>query len=779
MRPSTCRKMKNYSPPGFRIREGVILAAALALSIATSSALAQTTTATTDDISVSNTAPVKLSAFEVQAGDLGRYQSSDASSGGRVATDLFSSAETINVVTGELLADVGAERILDALIYTPSVTESTIPNGLDRITVRGFQVEGQTVDGFYIDETQSNIDTALIDHIEVVLGPNAILAPTGSPGGTINTITKKPSYQAQTTLSIEAGLFDYGGLVLDSTGPLAPDSKLAYRLVADVHDYDDYYDGTKDESYTIAPMLTYQFAQGTKLTVQALLDHAHFTNYLGLPVDPSSGSTNDASILAGLSRTASPYNDNDVYREQDEKSVSALFTSSITDNLSVRVAARFDNFFLHTNQETISGPSGGSIDPLTGLFTPGVAYGPGPSYTPSPAAQPNGTYSMGGAIEIFQFYTFDFQNDWVYKKEFAGGDSTTGAGYAYNHRWARGANPIYYEQGITGPTFNIFTQPYPSGYTIGDVEEADSPVTTTNELYANEVLRFWDKRISVSGGVSHVQSKSDDPVAIGNDEDTVIDASQDSYNYGIVFIPIPQLSLYADHSENASPVASNISPPGTPAFSIGKDDEIGVRVQLMDKRLSFALDHFEIKQTAYDIPNPGNLTVPVPNPLLPDLFSDRTAKGWEFQGSYQFTKEFSLIGNYSNFTNRDPNNVPFRDTAEKSGALMARYAFVDGALKGFFVTANVNYLGRRPGDAASGLTDASTSTDVIPEQPTYWIPERTLYNLSAGFTWNKMWTVQVFVDNIFDKKYIEASLNRNLVTPGPGTNLRGVITYRF
>jgi iron complex outermembrane receptor protein len=770
--------MKNHPLPGFRSRARYV-AALFATCIAATSALAQATAPAPDTASVSSTEPVKLSAFEVQGGSLGRYQTADASSGGRVAVDLFTSPQTINVVTSQLLSDVGASRILDALIYTPSVTESTIPNGLDRITVRGFQVEGQTVDGFYIDETQQNIDPALLDRIEVVLGPNAILQPTGSPGGTINNVTKKPLFQAQTSVTLQAGLFDYGGLVLDSTGPLAPGSKFAYRVVADVHDYDGYYDGTKNNSYLISPMLTYQFSAGTKLTVQVEVDHAHFTNYLGLPIDPSSGSNNDAQILAGASLKAGPYDDDDVYRNQDQQAYSALFTSAITDKLSVRVAARFDNFYLHTNQMTLSGPSGGSTDPLTGLYTPGVTYGPGPAYTPSPAPQPDGIYNRGGAIEIFQFYTFDFQNDWVYKQDFTGGDSTTSVGFAYNHRWARGDNPIYYEQSITGMPFDIFMPPYPSGYTVGDVEEADSPVNTTKEYYANEVLSFWDKRISVSGGVSNVESISHDPVAIGNSEDTQVDASQDSYNYGIVFVPIPELSLYADHSEDASPVASNISPPGTPAFSIGKDDEFGARVQLMNKRLLFSVDHFEIKQTAYDIPNPANLAVPVPNPLLPDLFSDRTAKGWEFQVGYEITREFSLIANYSTFTNRDPNNVPFRDTAEKSGAIMARYELVDGPAKGLFATANMNYLGRRPGTAASGLTDASTVTNVIPNEPTFWIGARTLYNASVGYTWNKVWTLQVYVDNIFDKKYIEASLNRNLAYPGPGTNLRADLTYKF
>ena len=145
----------------------------------------------------------------------------------------------------------------------------------------------------------------------------------------------------------------------------------------------------------------------------------------------------------------------------------------------------------------------------------------------------------------------------------------------------------------------------------------------------------------------------------------------------------------------------------------------------------------------------------------------------------EISNSLSLLGNYSKFTNRDPNDVPFRDTAEESYAVMLRYEFKENALKGLFFTVNLNYLGRRPGDAASGLTDASTSTNVIPEEPTFWLPSRTLCNASVGYNWRKTWSIQIFVDNVFDTKYLAASLNRFLVYPGEGINLRGAVTYKF
>ncbi|MEO6873847.1 MAG: TonB-dependent receptor plug domain-containing protein, partial [Opitutaceae bacterium] len=257
---------------------------------------------------------VNLSKFEVSGAQPNRYEASDVSSGGRVRTNLFDSPQTINVVTSDLLKDVDAVRILDALKYVPGITESTIPNGLDRITVRGFQIDGATVDGFY-DITQGNIDPVTIDRIEVVKGPNAILSPTGSPGGTINNVTKKPLFTSPTTtLRTQYGVYDAGSVELDSTGRIGDaSSKFAYRMIADIRDYDNYYGNTSTKGHTIAPSLAYQFNPTTKLVVQAEFSSWTAGAYLGIPIDPSSGPNNEAHLLAGVSDTAPVYAD-DIYR---------------------------------------------------------------------------------------------------------------------------------------------------------------------------------------------------------------------------------------------------------------------------------------------------------------------------------------------------------------------------------------------------------------------------------------------------------------------------------
>jgi len=125
---------------------------------------------------------VRLSPFAVEErADMGRYQAAQVSSGSRIRMDLMEATQGISVVTNEFMTDVGTGRILDAVKYVAGVGASHDPNAMDTMNVRGFQSIGSsTLDGF----TQNNIsnsDPIIIDRIEVLKGPNAILSPKVCP----------------------------------------------------------------------------------------------------------------------------------------------------------------------------------------------------------------------------------------------------------------------------------------------------------------------------------------------------------------------------------------------------------------------------------------------------------------------------------------------------------------------------------------------------------------------------------------------------------------------
>jgi iron complex outermembrane receptor protein len=720
---------------------------------------------------------VKLSVFEVAAAAPNRYQAAEVTSGGRLRTAIFDSPQTINVVTDALLKDVGAVRILDALKYVSAVTESTIPNGLDRITVRGFQVDGATIDGFF-DIAQSNLDPLTIERIEVVKGPNAILSPTGSPGGTINNVTRKPFFAApRHSVRLDYGAFDAGSVELDSGGRVGEkNSPFAYRLVAAYRDFDNYYGNTATKRHTIAPSLAYQFNPRTKLTLHAEFSTWTAGGHLGIPIDPSAGSTNRARLLAGVPPTKAVYAD-DIYRHDKRSTYRAIFTSELTDHLSVRVAAR-QIFYRLDDQSLVFNPNvpGGDRNPLTGLWTPGLIYGPAPAFTPSPAPAQSRTFNRANQRSTVTDKKQNFQNDWVYQQKFGDVPSTTSVGFAYTRRLPDGAQTVLNENLTNTPLNfdNIVLTPLTHTGIFGTRENNKE---LTRQYYANQSLGFLDNRVILSGGVSKIEARNlTNRLLTGLN--IVTNADKNTVNYGIVGKPAQNVSLFFGHSENASPVANSSSPAGTPPFSVGNQDEFGARIRLLNDRFQAGVTYFNIEQSAFTVPNPANLVFPRPTPPLPNVFSDRIAKGWEFEATYEIAKGFTVIGNYADFTNRDPNNVPFRGTAEKSGAAWMRYEFLTGDLKGVNVSIGTNYSAEKPGDAASGFTAASTSTNLIPSLPSFYLPARTLVDLSVGYV-RGVWSFQANVDNVFDKRYLAASLNRNLVWAGPGINLRTSATYRF
>jgi iron complex outermembrane receptor protein len=500
--------------------------------------------------------------------------------------------------------------------------------------------------------------------------------------------------------------------------------------------------------------------------------------YLGIPIDPSAGSTNTATLLAGVPFTRAVYAD-DIYRTDKRSTYRAVFTSDLTDELSVRVAARQTYFEMDNQGLNFAAPiPGGARDPRTGLYTPGLVYGPGPTFTASPAPAQSRIFNRGGQRSTVTAKAQNFQNDWVYRAKLGDVQSVTNAGFAYTRRQPDGAQFVINEN-LTHTPLNFDGVVISPLTNTGVINTRDFSSDLTRQFYVNESVTALDGRLIVSGGVSRLAvSNSTVRLLATVNNTTSINNEKNTVNYGVVVKPVKDVSLFYGHSENASAVATNLTPVGTPDFSVGDQDEFGARVRLLENRLQVGVTYYKIAQNAFSIPNPANLTVPAPIPPAPLLYSDREAKGWEIEATFEVVKGLTLIGNYTDFTNRDPNNIPFRGTAEKSSAVWARYEFIKGELKGFSASLGTNWTDKRPGDSAGGFTAASTPTNLIPNQPTFYLPARTLVDASFGYT-RADWSLQANVDNVFDKKYLSASLSRNAVYAGTGINLRVSATYRF
>ena len=706
---------------------------------------------------------ISMSPFEVSdSANIGRDTTLESTSAGRVRADIMDSSQSVSVITEEMIEDIAPGRIVEVAQYVAGITDSTLPTAWERTNIRGFQSDGRTVDGITYGTFPTygfqNMDPAIIERIEIVKGPNSILAPQPtSPGGTINSITKKPLFRDFGAVNLRWGEFDANSGFLDVNRVVS--SNLAVRLVGSERNWDNWWKGSHVHSTTLMPSVTCRFSAHAQATVQYVYTNWKASNYLGLPIDPTSTATTPARILAGVPRDLDIYSD-DLFRSTRQHEFKAFFTARLWQGIQMRLAAAYNTNTAHLTQLTI-GPkdgNGGGYDPSTGLWHYGLNYESTPPYTPTPiATPPSRIFLREGVEQFFDPRQRNFQNDYAYLLEKSRLKSTTVAGFAY-----RDARSSSRTNNLRAAEFDI--DHYADAPLI--LATRGSPSRSTNrfrQLYLSENLALFRNRLVLNAAESwqaHYTTRK---------------AHKQVNSLGAVIKPIgDSVSLYAaDIETEVDPTA--LRP------SSARQKEFGARMKVWDARLYLSVSHFDISQKNFSSTNPGALLVPRPAGSLGLIYSDRTAKGWEYELRAQPTKSLSIIGNFTRFKNRDQNNVEYRGVAEKAGGVFASYAFRKEnlpALAGVRLAVGVNYLGKRPGDTPFPDTFL-TPTRVVPAQPSFYLGSRTLVNLTLAYQSRHRWGVQVNVDNALDTEYLWTSGQRNSVFPGTPRNIRVSLRYGF
>src|SRR5262249_27959931 len=149
------------------------------------------------------------------------------------------------------------------------------------------------------------------------------------------------------------------------------------------------------------------------------------------------------------------------------------------------------------------------------------------------------------------------------------------------------------------------------------------------------------------------------------------------------------------------------------------------------------------------------------------------SKGWEAEASWAVTKNLTLIGNWSDFTYRQPTGVRIRAVPDKIWALFADYHFTDGKLAGFGANISVDSKSDMVGESVTALTTPKPLAGVtetypgvapgfVPQQASYKYDGRTLTNLGLYYK-AKTWTARVQVNNLFDEEYIAVGGSRTAI----------------
>lgn len=728
---------------------------------------------------------VVLSTFTVSADNADRYRAADAISAVRVRAPLIDTASSITVITRDMMDDIGPNRVFDVTRYVAGVQEGRGVQFQDRMIIRGFETQNgaRTVDNFLQSADSDNIDEAVVDRIEVTKGPNAILSPAGAPGGSLNIITKSPTFRKQRSFSATLGFFDAQKFTLDAAGPIASSDRFAYRFVLSGQDSERYWG---DDSYikgtAIAPMLAWKLSDKTLLTVKLVAAEHRITREPLFILSPNTtSSTDDPQLLPGISPSGlngiQPWS----HVETHSADLFATLTSSLNENISYRLAANARHLLEDHDQNFLSTPGlSNRYNPVNGELTQDSTWALQNSALPynsttnpyvptfSPWIDPTNIPNRG-QIQWSRRNTANFQADLVGNYKFGALSSQTVLGVA----WSRQMGDSRVKDPGPMPGINLFNPTaaaypaYPAALTANQLS------TYTNvQMFVNQRLGFLEDRLYVTGGLLRYDTRTTARNALTTPTNSILDDARNMWSISALYKVRPNISLYASRSNNASPVIAN----NLPLWRAGEQDEFGFKTEWFGQKLSLNGSYFEIAQTNVTVPNPAFQT----DPTQPQtLVSDLSNHGFELEVMGAVNKNLSIIATYSSLKMRDALGRMVRGVADRNASALVNYRFLDGGLKNLSVNFGVVYNGKRAGDVPDGNF---TQLNVVKQVSFYLKPQYTT-TLGFNYKWNDRFTSRLTVDNVFDDKdYVSVAGGRisgTGLTTQPGRNVRLTTTITF
>ncbi|UNK50689.1 TonB-dependent receptor [Lysobacter sp. S4-A87] len=722
---------------------------------------------------------------------------------------LLDTPQTITVVTKEVMDQQNLIGLRDVLSTLPGITFGAGEGGGgygDSITLRGFNANSDiTTDNVRDSAQYTRSDTFNLDAIELINGSNSVYSGAGSVGGNINLVSKTARKGDFTVLQGGAGTDSYGRITVDSNTDF--DNGTAFRLNAMVHRNDapgrDY---ERFKRWGIAPSLAFGLGSDTRFTASYLHQSDNNIPQYGVPYFSTYGGP-----LPGVD-PSNYYGYHNIDRQKiDVDMLTGVFEHDFSDRMTLRSLARYQQV---DQLSVVDAPQGtwcleSGVNPATGLACPRQLR-PG-SYQPR---GPRGhSRDTSNSIAISQtdltsrFATGSIQHALVAGISFSreGFDLDT-VNLLRNPNGSPATLPI---MSLTNPD-SLWTGP------INPVLVGRTEGTQDNQaVYVFDTLEF-NEQWMLNLGARYEHNEGDSvtwnvktftaPTAANPNPDNTnigailgrnpVAANEDdlfSYRAGLVYKPRKNGTLYASFSNSTTPskasvngscIASGTS--GTASCNVAPENavnyEIGTKWDIAD-RLALTASVFRNDRENYKVPDPLN-------PLNPSGEQQRDGEarvdGVTLGAAGQLSHYWSIFANVTFLDSEvlqgvsdscianpraacgntaaipDPlKGKPLSGTPERSGSAWTTYD-LDRWTLGY----GISYLGSHEYYVGTGARAGT-------------IKGYTTHRAMVGYDLNQQVSLQLNVNNLFDKEYFIRGRNTGWATPGDTRSVVLSAAYRF
>jgi len=631
------------------------------------------------------------------------------------------------------------------------------------ISIRGFKTTQADKNAIMVDGMPGvagrfgSPPTIAAESVEVVKGPASILYGAAQPGGFVNIITKKPRARSAALIDLRASTFSGGGwsfgdrtgynLAADFTGPIDQDQRLLYRFVAEYSDRDGFRRNSWDKGHYIAPSLAWHLTDATQLTAAfeyRKRENSYDNNLLVAP-------NKDARLIADI-RTR--------YQEKGDTAEEEAYSATVT------LSHYFDNGgILNLAARRVSGEDYAQGFDNVGVLADGVTL---QRRAREQANERSYGYFDGNYQLVFN--TGPVEHKFITGATY-GVDETDFERIRFFNCPAVATDPC--NVNIYNPVLGLVA-PLSTFPTATGPQKHRNTINTSKGLYVSDLMRLSEKwklnlGLRYADEKQRTQDKFNPPFNVNKTT-----ASAVLPTAGLLFNPVPQLTLYASYATSYVPQAAGVQDaagnPNPFDPQEGRQYEIGAKAELLDNRLTTTLALFDIEKSntiAAVACNTGVL-----GNCSQQVGAERS-KGAEWEINYQVSENFQLVGGiaytdaYVSETHAAGNaplvGARLTNSALKSANLWARYDFTEGPLRNLGIGAGVSYSS----EVAGSLPSANDPRVLV--LPGYTVADLALYYRVAN-----RYDLTLKAGNLFDKRYFEgvnSTTNEIGVVPGMPRNV--------
>src|SRR5690606_24268249 len=260
----------------------------------------------------------QLQAVEITGRKEQSYKNTASFSGTKTETPIKYVPQAISYVTKEVINDQQAFKTSDVLKNISGVNIYSYYN--NDFTLRGFRAGNALFNGLR-NPTTSWSQSLLpnVERIEVIKGPASALFANTDPGGTVNTVTKKPLDVDRKSVSFATGSYNTFRMTGDFTGPMNKEKTLLYRLNLAYQNAQSFRVLQGGEDLVIAPSISFIPTDRTQVNIdfvysktksrldrgQPIFGASAGTDLYSTPVSFAIGKENDYANELNLYTTAS------------------------------------------------------------------------------------------------------------------------------------------------------------------------------------------------------------------------------------------------------------------------------------------------------------------------------------------------------------------------------------------------------------------------------------------------------------------------------------------